>query len=182
MHEKRFNREVERLRDPARLARLEVERVVNLSLENLEDARTVLDIGVGSGVFAEAFTAKGLQVHGVDVNPEMVSTASAFVPSGIFSEGSAEKLPYENATFDLSFMGLLLHETDNALVSLREAYRVTKKRLSVLEWVYSDQPFGPPLADRLSGEQIISLAQQAGFMDMQTLRLQYLVLYRCNVT
>jgi ubiquinone/menaquinone biosynthesis C-methylase UbiE len=181
MHERRFNREIERLRDPERLARMEVERVVNLSLENLENTRTVLDIGVGSGVFAEAFAARGMQVSGVDVNPEMLPAAQAFVPSGIFKEGTAEELPFADTAFDLSFMGLLLHETDDALAALKEAHRVTRNRLAVLEWVHTEQPFGPPLEDRIPGERVLSLAQQAGFQHIEELQLQTLVLYRCSV-
>ena len=181
MQGKRYNREIERLRDPERVARLEVNRVVNLSLENMENTKTVLDIGVGSGIFAEAFAVKGLQVSGVDVNPEMLSAALAFVPSGIFKQGNAEKLPFEDAAFDLTFMGLLLHETDDTLAALKEARRVTQKRLAILEWLYEEQPFGPPLEHRLSGEEITSLAQQAGFKLIEALPLQNLVLYRCNI-
>jgi ubiquinone/menaquinone biosynthesis C-methylase UbiE len=181
MHEKRYNLEIERLRNPERVARLEVRRVVNLSLENMDNTKTVLDIGVGSGIFAEAFATKGLQISGVDVNPEMLSAALAFVPSGTFKQGKAEKLPFGDAAFDLTFMGLLLHETDDTLVTLKEAHRVTQKRLAILEWVYEDQPFGPPLEHRIPGEEITSLAQQAGFKQIEALRLQYLVLYRCNI-
>ena len=181
MQGKRYNREIEQLRNPERVARLEVKKVVNLSLENMENTKTVLDIGVGSGVFAEAFAAKGLQISGVDVNPDMLSAALAFVPSGTFKQGKAEKLPFEDAAFDLTFMGLLLHETDDALIVLKEAHRVTKKRLAILEWVYEDQPFGPPLEHRISGEEITSLAHQAGFKQIEALRLQNLAFYRCNI-
>ena len=181
MQGKRYNREIEQLRNPERVARLEVKKVVNLSLENMENTKTVLDIGVGSGIFAEAFAAKGLQISGVDVNPEMLSAAFTFVPSGTFKQGKAEKLPFEDAAFDLTFMGLLLHETDDTLAALKEARRVTQKRLAILEWVFDEQPFGPPLEHRLSGEQITSLAQQARFKQIEALPLQYLVLYRCNI-
>ena len=125
MHERRFNREIERLRDPERIARLEVERVVNLALENLKEVQTVLDVGTGSGLFAEQFAAKGLKVTGLDVNPEMLPAAQQYVPSGTFQEGVAEKLPFLDGSFDLVFMGLLLHETDDLLAALREAHRVT---------------------------------------------------------
>jgi len=180
MHEKRFNREIERLRDPERLARLEVDRVAALSLENLDHPKSVLDIGVGSGVFAEAFAARGLQISAVDVNPEMLTAALAYVPSAAFKQGAAEKLPFADAAFDLAFMGLLLHETDDTLAALIEAFRVTQKRLAILEWPYEDLPFGPPLEHRLPQDRIISLAQQAGFKKVEALRLQNLVLYRCD--
>ena len=120
MHEKRFNLEIERLRDPGRIARLEVERVVKLSLQNLDNVQTVLDIGTGSGLFAEQFAAKGLLVTGLDSRAEMLPVAQHYVPSGVFREGTAEKLPFPDASFDLVFMGLLLHETDNPLEALKK--------------------------------------------------------------
>jgi ubiquinone/menaquinone biosynthesis C-methylase UbiE len=178
MHEKRFNREIERLRDPERLARLEVDRVVKVSIENLEGLQTVLDIGMGSGVFAEAFAVRGLTLSGVDVNPEMLPAALSFVPSGTFKEGTAENLPFQKDAFDLAFMGLLLHETDDALVALKEAFRVSKKRLAILEWPYEEQPFGPPIEHRLKPDTIYKYVLQAGFKKFEAIRLQNMVLYR----
>jgi ubiquinone/menaquinone biosynthesis C-methylase UbiE len=180
MHERRFNREIERLRDPERIARLEVERVVQLALDGLNDVQTILDVGTGSGLFAEAFAGKGMQVTGLDVNPEMLPAASAYVPSGTFQEGAAEKLPFPVRSFDLVFMGLLLHETDDMLAALREAHRVALQRLAVLEWPDEEQTFGPPREHRLSFEKIVSLAQQAGFKEVRPIRLENLVLYRID--
>jgi ubiquinone/menaquinone biosynthesis C-methylase UbiE len=178
MHERRFNREIERLRDPERITRLEVERVVNLTTENLIEVKTVLDIGTGSGLFAEQFAKKGLIVTGLDANPEMLAVAQQYVPSGVFQEGIAEKLPFLDSTFDLVFMGLLLHETDDVLTALKEAHRVVLQRLAILEWQFEDQSFGPPLGDRLSFEKITLLAKQAGFINVEMVRLTSLVLYR----
>ena len=180
MHEKRFNREIERLRDPERIARLEVGRVVNLVLENLDGAHTALDVGAGSGLFSEQFAARGLQVTGLDVNPAMLPAAQQYVPTGVFQEGIAEKLPFTDGSFDLVFMGLLLHETDDPLAALKEAHRVALKRLAILEWPDEVQPFGPPPADRLSYETLAALARQAGFKEMEQIRLENLVLYRAN--
>jgi ubiquinone/menaquinone biosynthesis C-methylase UbiE len=177
MHERRFNREIERLRDPERIARLEVDRVVNLALENLSGVQSVLDVGTGSGVFAEQFAAKGLQVTGLDVNPDMLPVAQQYVPSGSFQEGIAEKIPFPDASFDLVFMGLLLHETDDILAALKEAHRVALKRLAILEWPYEEQSFGPPLEHRLPYEKISSFARQARFKVMKQIHLENLSLY-----
>jgi ubiquinone/menaquinone biosynthesis C-methylase UbiE len=184
MHERRFNREIECLRDPDRIARLEVESVANLVLEDLKDVRTVLDVGTGSGLFAEQFAAKGLQVSGLDANPMMLPAAQQHVPSGTFHEGVAEKLPFPDGSFDLVFMGLLLHETDDVLAALLEAHRVVLKRLAILEWPDEDQDYGPPREHRLSCEKISSLAEQAGFKKVEEIRLENLSLYRidCQTT
>jgi len=177
MHERRFNREIERLRDPERIARLEVSRVVTLALENMREVQTVLDVGTGSGLFAEQFAAKGLLVTGLDVNPDMLAAARQHVPSGTFQEGVAEKLPFPDGSFDLVFMGLLLHETDDTLLAMNEAYRVDHERLAVLEWPDEEQSFGPPREHRLPEKTIALLASQAGFKEVNPIRLDYLVLY-----
>jgi len=180
MHERRFNREIERLRDPDRIVRLEVDRVIGLVLDDLKEARSVLDVGCGSGVFAEQFAAQGLQVTGLDANPEMLPAAQQFVPGGIFREGIAEKLPFADGTFDVVFMGLVLHETDDTLTALQEAKRVVRKRLAILEWPDEEQPFGPPREHRLSFERIQALARQAGFKSVKETRLENLTLYRID--
>jgi len=177
MHEKRFNREIERLRDPDRIARMEVSRVVDLVLEGLNNPQNVLDVGTGSGLFAEQFAAKGLKVAGLDANPDMIPAAQEFVPSGKFRIGVAEKLPFEDNSFDIVFMGLLLHEVDDLFAALREAFRVTTKRLGVLEWSYEDQTFGPPLEHRLPFDKIESAAKHAGFKSIQEIKLTNMVLY-----
>ncbi|HTZ51502.1 MAG TPA: hypothetical protein VMF68_07580, partial [Spirochaetia bacterium] len=56
-HGHRFHGGVERLRAPERLALMEVPRVVALSLDGGGFA-SVLDVGTGAGVFAEAFAAR----------------------------------------------------------------------------------------------------------------------------
>jgi len=132
------------LRDPNRLRLLEADRVITLALRGLHRPKTALDVGTGSGIFAEILVHRGLQVSGVDANPEMLSLARSFVPTAVFKEGSAEKLPFEDGAFDLTFMGLLLHETDQPAEALHESHRVTTQRLAVLEWAYRSEPFGPP--------------------------------------
>lgn len=177
MHERRFNREIERLRDPERVARMEVERVTALSLEGLNGIRTVLDVGTGSGLFAEAFAAGGLDVSGLDANPQMVAAAGSHVPAGMFYEGAAERMPFPDGSFDLVFMGLLLHETDDPLAALREARRVAVKRAAVLEWPDEEQAFGPPRDHRMPGDQLSELAREAGFICARQIRLNAMALY-----
>jgi ubiquinone/menaquinone biosynthesis C-methylase UbiE len=177
MHEKRFDRAIEKLRDPDRVARMEVKKVVSLSLEGSGEMKSVLDIGTGSGLFAEAFDKKRLFVTGIDANPEMLPVATHFVPTGLFKEGTAEAIPFGDREFDLVFMGLVLHETDDMKLAFSEAYRVSKKRLVVLEWPYLKQEFGPGFNERIPSETIKELATQVGFKEAVEHRLKYLVLY-----
>lgn len=177
MHERRFNRDISTLRSQQRLEMLEAGRVIALALEGLIQPKAALDVGTGSGIFAEQLAASGLKVSGMDANPDMLAVAREFVPSGTFKAGAAEKMPFADAEFDLVMMGLVLHETDDPLAALREARRVSKQRAAVLEWVYQPQPFGPPLSDRLSPEKIATLSSQAGFHSTRSIPLNKLVLY-----
>ncbi len=175
-HGHRFN-SIERLRSPERLERLEVERVVDLTLEGTS-LHSVLDIGTGTGIFAEGFAQHGLSVTGIDVNPEMLSAARQFLPGGDFREATAEVLPFPDETFDLAFMGLVLHETDDLPKALQEASRVSKKQAVVLEWPYEQQDFGPGIEERLRPEYMETLSKQAGFERIEMIPLKALVLYR----
>lgn len=175
-HGHRFTK-VEKLRSPERLKLLEVDRVVDLVLDQT-DAKTALDIGTGTGIFAEALNKRGLSTHGIDANPEMLAVARRFVPDAVFETSPAEHLPYADGTFEVTFMGLVLHETDDQSKAMSEAFRVTRQRLAVLEWPYEQQDFGPGLEERLKPDQVMQLATEAGFTGGVWVRLEHLVLYR----
>ncbi len=88
MHDRLFKADIEVLRYPKRIALLEVERVIALSLENL-NIKNMLDVGTGSGIFAEAFAARGLRATGIDANPEMIKAVQRLLPSVHFQEAVA---------------------------------------------------------------------------------------------
>ena len=176
-HDRRYNEGGDRLRAPERLTLMEIARVIQLCLEDM-DVQTVLDVGTGTAVFAEAFARVGLTVQGVDSNPELLTIARTFLPNAIFQEACAEELPFGDYEFDLVFLGHVLHETDDPLAALKEAHRVAFKRVALLEWPYIEEEKGPPLKHRLSPEKINSLATLAGFHSVETIHLKHMDFYR----
>ncbi len=176
MHERRFHDDIARLRSPERLAWLEANHVVELSTQG-KNIHSVLDLGTGSGVFAEAFSRAGFKVEGLDANPEMLTVARDLVRAVHFRTGTAESLPYSDAAFDLIFMGLLFHETDDRLKAMQEAARVARQQVAILEWPYEQQDFGPGLDERLMEKDIEGLAVRAGLNVSHVFHLQSLVLY-----
>lgn len=179
-HHKRYGGGPERLRSPERIARLEIERVVTLSTEGLAASR-VLDVGTGTGLFAEAFAAKGLAVAGIDPNRELLALAARLVPRAEFKEGTAEAIPYGDGSFDIAFLGQMLHEADDPAAALREARRVSTLRVVVLEWPYIKEEQGPPIEHRLKEETVVELAAQAGLGLVDRIRLARMTLYRMSI-
>lgn len=145
-------------RNPERLERFPPEGIARKALEGLE-ARSALDIGTGTGVFAEAFARLGLFTVGLDPRADRLEVARSRVPHARFVEGRAESLPFPDRSFDLAFFGLALHHLD-PLPALREAARVAR-RVAVLEWPHREEEVGPPLERRLSLEALARLFQEA---------------------
>ena len=176
MDEDRVYRSIQGLRASERLAILEVNRVASLSLQN-HKMQKVLDIGTGSGIFAEVFVGLGLDVTGIDIQEPMLAAARNLVPGARFELGSAEALPFADCSFDLCFLGLILHESSSPLRILQEAHRVASARVAILEWPYNEQDMGPPLDHRLKAEDVLHQAVAAGFSRSQSITLEYLVLF-----
>lgn len=180
MSDRRYSDMAARLRAPERIALLEVERVVGLCLEGIA-AKRMLDVGTGSGLFAEAFAAQGLTVAGIDVSAEMAALAQHHVPQGTFKQAPAEEIPYPDDTFDLVYLGHILHEADDAVQALKEARRVATGRVAVLEWPHIEEEKGPQLAHRLKEDDVRALAAEAGFTAVDVTRLNRMVLYRLDL-
>ncbi|MGA3086340.1 MAG: class I SAM-dependent methyltransferase [Thermodesulfobacteriota bacterium] len=176
MSDDKVFRNIEKLRDPDRLAFLETDKVVSFCLEGI-NPRTILDVGTGSGIFAEAFFHLGLKVTGVDIQEPMLQAARINVPGASFHLASSENLPFEENAFDLVFLGLLLHESEQPLQTLKESARVCTIRTAVLEWPYKEGGYGPPLEHRMEPEKLKSLAASSGFSQVRTISLKLLSLY-----
>lgn len=175
MNEKLYHGGLDRLRAPERLARLETDRVVALCLHGVDTTR-ILDVGTGTGVFAEAFLDRG-RVWGLDLSEPMLTQARVHAPGATFVLGAMENLPFEDRSFELVFLGLVLHETNDPHQALAEAFRATSHRAAVLEWPHRDEPFGPPLAHRLAPAQVEGVALAVGFTRVTVHPLENLVLY-----
>ncbi len=176
MSEKRYSEEIERLRSSDRLKLMQVEEVVRRCFEEFQP-RSVLDVGIGSAVFAETFQQQGCRVAGVDVNPAMVKAARSVLPEADILEAAAENLPFPDDSFDLVFLGHVLHETDDPHQALQEAKRVSRKGVAVLEWPYREEEIGPPLAHRLKPAEVEHLAKKEGFKKIEVIALEHMVLY-----
>lgn len=95
-----------------------------------EDA--VLDIACGLGEWLHVCSTAGAQVHGVDLSKRAIEYCDKHLPDGTFHAVPAEKLPFENAQFDVvSCLGSLEHFVD-PVIALKEMARVAKPDARIL--------------------------------------------------
>ncbi|NLO18622.1 MAG: class I SAM-dependent methyltransferase [Ignavibacteria bacterium] len=176
MNERVYGGAAHRLRREERLGRLEIEKVVELCTEKRE-INSLLDVGTGTGLFAEAFNNNEIAVSGVDLNAEFIELAKQYLPQSNLQIAYAEQLPFKDNSFDAAFFGLAFHEVDDFEKAMEEAYRVASKYAFILEWQYKEQEIGPPFSHRLKPDFISELAKKAGFSKIQEQKLTHLVLY-----
>jgi len=87
---------------------------------------TVLDIACGLGEWLHVCATAGAAVHGVDLSERAIEYCGKHMPAGEFHAVPAEKLPYDEARFDLiSCLGSLEHFVE-PVIALKEMSRVAK--------------------------------------------------------
>ena len=105
------------------------EQPATFSLLGNIKGKKVLDAGCGSGVYSRLLAEKGAQVYGIELSSEMVDLAKKHC-AGMdidFKQGSINKLPYANNTFDTIIASLVIHYLKNPETALKEFHRVLKK-------------------------------------------------------
>ena len=91
------------------------------------DGGQVLDVATGTGLVAQALLARGFRVTGLDQSPEMLVRArERFGDRVELVEGSADELPFDDATFDHLTFTYLLRYVDDPAATLAELARVVR--------------------------------------------------------
>lgn len=88
-------------------------------------ARTLLDVGCGTGLVTERLVRPGLRVFGLDAAPGMVRVASERMDSGLVL-GDCRQLPFADASLDAVSAVWLLHLLPNAPDMVAECARVLR--------------------------------------------------------
>lgn len=96
--------------------------------DKIKSARQVLDVACGTGVLARTIARqlKGSSVTGIDPNSGMLAVANQKAPDINWQRGQAEKLPFEDETFDavVSQFGMMFFASPEK--ALQEMNRVLK--------------------------------------------------------
>ena len=88
----------------------------------------LLDVGCGTGYLFELFLAQWeAEYHGLDLSPEMLKMAKAkFSGRVTLVEGSADRLPYADHSFDVVTCIQSFHHYPDPDKAMQEAFRVLK--------------------------------------------------------
>jgi SAM-dependent methyltransferase len=86
--------------------------------------RNVLDVGCGEGRFCRMLKSRNVDAIGVDPTPALIAVAQARDPRGTYVKGTAERLPFRDATFDLVVSYLSLIDIPDVDAAVPEMARV----------------------------------------------------------
>ncbi len=162
----------------------------------IQDGWTMLDVGCGGGFTIRRLLnrSKDAQVYGIDISEESVAKAkkvnAEVLDKQVFvTQGSAEKLPYENEKFDLVTAVETVYFWPNLPGCLQEVRRVLKpggKFAILVEVVDSDSKWTSVVEGMTAytPEQIKSLLDDAGFIQTEIHRKKptYATILGCKIT
>jgi len=123
-------------------------RVFSMQGKTLQNLR-ILDIGCGDGSVLQRlvlFGAKAKNLCGIDIIRERIDQAMAANPNIHFVVGDAASLPFENESWDLVLMFMIMSSILDAEVQRQiatEAMRVLKPDGAILWYDFWTNPFNP---------------------------------------
>ena len=153
-----------------------------LSLVEIHDGWTMLDIGCGGGATLKRLLkrSKGAQVYGIDISEESVAKArkvnANVLDRQVFvTQGSAEKLPYEDNKFDLVTAVETVYFWPDLPNCLKEVRRVVKSggRFAIMVEVLERDSVWTDVVDGMtaySPEQLKEMLEGAGFVKTELQR------------
>jgi len=174
-HEKFDIAKLERLNDVSRFEYLDPD--IMWAVAARPDARTIVEIGAGTGLFALRFAEMAPQadVYAVDVAPAMVRWMFEHRPAALSGRvhpilADETKVPLPTGDADLAVMINVHHELADARASYHEVLRLLKigGTLLVADWRPGDTGGGPPQVVRATAEQISAILSAVGFCEIES--------------
>lgn len=105
------------------------------------DGTKILDVGCGTGRNISFFLKHNAKVTGIDCTSSMLDVARSKFKNVKLIEGNAEKLPFENESFDITCSFKALPHVEDIESAISEMKRVTKKNGTIFLEFYSPLSF-----------------------------------------
>lgn len=102
-----------------------------VEMAHAAETEVALDVATGGGHTANALSPLVKKVTAMDITPKMLENAEKFVTGNghtnvHFVEGDAEKMPFDDASFDIVTCRIAPHHFPNIENFIKEVYRVLK--------------------------------------------------------
>lgn len=129
-------RAYDRTNDIMSLGNAPLWRVATVKAIDPRPGERILDVAAGTGTSSAAIARKGAEVVALDFSAGMVEEGRRRQPGIEFVVGDAEKLPFDDDSFDAVTISFGLRNVEHPKVALAEMYRVLKPggRLVVCEF------------------------------------------------
>ena len=115
-------------------------KLLDTMKEQFAVCRTILDVGTGTGRFAEYFNDAGFNVVGIDLSLSMMAKAREKNLRNLV-QADAHRLPFRDRTFDGALLIHVLHLVHDWVQVVHEVGRVTRKM--VVAEVEGGEGFSP---------------------------------------
>ena len=152
------------LEDPSRDAWQQPHDVV-MALD-LKPTDVIADIGAGTGYFARRFAHHARKVYAVDIDSALLAISAKDSSKNLVTVLAAPDDPrLPNAVADVIFFCDVLHHIDNRPAYYEKVAKALKPggRVVVIDFFKRDLPVGPPIAMKLSENEVVTEFQKAGF-------------------
>jgi putative AdoMet-dependent methyltransferase len=96
---------------------------------NISNGFQVLDLGIGTGKFAQLFEDQGARISGIDLSEVMINECRVLHPDYDLRLGTFQQVPYQDNTFDAVVSSFCFHEVPPAErhAACHEVYRVIRQ-------------------------------------------------------
>ncbi len=156
------------------------EEVIEFAVREVPQRGTAVDVGAGTGYLTVPLARAFKKVYAIEISPKMAEKLEDRLRrEGITNvEVIVTEEPPDVGEFDLAVFSSVLHEMERPGEYLRWA---GKAFVLVAEWKKEPMPFGPPVEERLSPEDIVRLAENFEPVKYRELEYHYLMLLRPKV-
>lgn len=151
-----------------------------LNLARQTKAKTILEVGSGTGFWLNLLHQVASQLYGMDFSAGMIAQARNQPAPIKLTRGTATQLPYQSGTFDLLYCVDAIHHFGDHHAFIREAMRVLKPgaALAVIghdphagtnRWYFYDyfeSVYDTDLGRYPSGQAVLDWMQADGFQDI----------------
>ncbi len=161
-------KDVEVLESPERLQFLNPD--VILDKVGLRKEMVLADLGCGTGYFTIPASRRVKKVFALDVQQGMLNILRDKIEEQQISNIEAilseeARIPLPDSSVDVLLMGNVFHELEDRNAILNEVKRILsiKGKLVIVDWLKIEMDFGPPVEERLTADEVVSICEDNGF-------------------